>query len=164
MITFPMEVLFLLGKLIFLYMFRTSNMMWHSVSSSDHSVPQYLWKVEGELSCLSLLTSVFSGSSLLNNQWLIKFRIDMILLLRLQDIIEKYTDISRCGKDYAALAIALGVLTWEKPSHPEFQQLARYWSLFPRFNLYSSCASWWIKLNSNISMDCSLLVSFRVRN
>lgn len=42
-----------------------------------------------------------------------------------QDIIEKYTDISRCGKDYAALAIALGVLTWEKPSYPEFQQLAR---------------------------------------
>ncbi|OIT20784.1 PREDICTED: uncharacterized protein LOC109219735 [Nicotiana attenuata] len=42
-----------------------------------------------------------------------------------QDIIKKYTDISRCGKEYAALASAFGVLTWERPSYSEFQQLAR---------------------------------------
>lgn len=42
-----------------------------------------------------------------------------------QDIIKKYTDISRCGKEYAALASAFGILTWEKPSYSEFQQLAR---------------------------------------
>ncbi|KAM3304131.1 hypothetical protein P3S67_015163 [Capsicum chacoense] len=42
-----------------------------------------------------------------------------------QDVIKKYTDISRCGKEYAALASAFGSLTWEKPSYSEFQQLAR---------------------------------------
>ncbi|XP_009797576.1 2-oxoadipate dioxygenase/decarboxylase, chloroplastic/amyloplastic [Nicotiana sylvestris] len=42
-----------------------------------------------------------------------------------QDIIKKYTDISRCGKEYAALASAFGTLAWEKPLYSEFQQLAR---------------------------------------
>ncbi|XP_016467511.1 2-oxoadipate dioxygenase/decarboxylase, chloroplastic/amyloplastic-like isoform X2 [Nicotiana tabacum] len=42
-----------------------------------------------------------------------------------QDIIKKYTDISRCGKEYAALASAFGTLTWKKPMYSEFQQLAK---------------------------------------
>ncbi|KAL3368200.1 hypothetical protein AABB24_009199 [Solanum stoloniferum] len=42
-----------------------------------------------------------------------------------QEIIKKYTNISHCGKEYAALASAFGILTWEKPSYSEFQQLAR---------------------------------------
>lgn len=42
-----------------------------------------------------------------------------------QDIIRKYTGISGEGKRYAALASALGSLTWERPLYSEFQQLAR---------------------------------------
>lgn len=44
----------------------------------------------------------------------------------IQDIIKKYTEISGSGNKHAALASALGSLTWEKPLHSEFQQLARY--------------------------------------
>uniref|UniRef100_A0A803MAY4 2-oxoadipate dioxygenase/decarboxylase n=1 Tax=Chenopodium quinoa TaxID=63459 RepID=A0A803MAY4_CHEQI len=42
-----------------------------------------------------------------------------------QEIIRKYTGISGNGSNYAALASAHGSLTWEKPLHSEFQQLAR---------------------------------------
>ncbi|KAM7487397.1 hypothetical protein LguiB_024881 [Lonicera macranthoides] len=42
-----------------------------------------------------------------------------------QEIIRKYTGISGSGNKHAALASALGSLTWEKPLHSEFQQLAR---------------------------------------
>ncbi|XP_073526069.1 uncharacterized protein [Phyllobates terribilis] len=42
-----------------------------------------------------------------------------------QEIIRKYTEISGCGYKHAALASALGSLTWEKPSYSDFQQLAR---------------------------------------
>ncbi|KAL0358035.1 UNVERIFIED_CONTAM: hypothetical protein Scaly_1489200 [Sesamum calycinum] len=42
-----------------------------------------------------------------------------------QEIIEKYTKLSGNGKTHAALASALGCLTWEKPSYSDFQQLAR---------------------------------------
>lgn len=42
-----------------------------------------------------------------------------------QEIIRKYTGMSGLGKRYAALASALGSLTWEKPLYSEFQQLAR---------------------------------------
>ncbi|KAL3840616.1 hypothetical protein ACJIZ3_025207 [Penstemon smallii] len=42
-----------------------------------------------------------------------------------QKIIEKYTKLSGNGNKHAALASALGSLTWEKPSYSEFQQLAR---------------------------------------
>lgn len=42
-----------------------------------------------------------------------------------QEIIRKYTESSYNGKKHAALASALGSLTWEKPSHSEFVQLAR---------------------------------------
>ncbi|PKI41303.1 hypothetical protein CRG98_038324 [Punica granatum] len=42
-----------------------------------------------------------------------------------QDIIRKYVRISGNGNKHAALASALGTLTWEKPLHSEFQQLAR---------------------------------------
>ncbi|KAJ8441308.1 hypothetical protein Cgig2_024820 [Carnegiea gigantea] len=42
-----------------------------------------------------------------------------------QDIIRKYTGMSGEGKRYAALASALGSLTWERPLYSEFQQLAR---------------------------------------
>ncbi|GMH27608.1 hypothetical protein Nepgr_029451 [Nepenthes gracilis] len=42
-----------------------------------------------------------------------------------QEIIRKYTEMSMGGSKHAALASALGSLTWEKPSFPEFQQLAR---------------------------------------
>ncbi|KAL0557335.1 hypothetical protein IC582_005871 [Cucumis melo] len=42
-----------------------------------------------------------------------------------QDIIRKYTKCSCNGKKHAALAGALGSLTWEKPSHSEFEQLTR---------------------------------------
>ncbi|XP_042510575.1 uncharacterized protein LOC122085996 [Macadamia integrifolia] len=42
-----------------------------------------------------------------------------------QEIIRKYTKISGSGNKYAALASALGSLTWERPLHSEFQQLAR---------------------------------------
>ncbi|XP_022158077.1 uncharacterized protein LOC111024647 isoform X3 [Momordica charantia] len=42
-----------------------------------------------------------------------------------QEIIRKYTESSHNGKKHAALASALGSLTWEKPSHSEFLQLAR---------------------------------------
>ncbi|CAK9137083.1 unnamed protein product [Ilex paraguariensis] len=41
-----------------------------------------------------------------------------------QEIIRKYTEISGNGNKHAALASALGSLTWEKPSHCEFQELA----------------------------------------
>lgn len=43
-----------------------------------------------------------------------------------QKIIRKYTELSANGNMHAALASALGCLTWEKPSYSEFQQLARY--------------------------------------
>ncbi|KAI3467398.1 hypothetical protein Pfo_024061 [Paulownia fortunei] len=42
-----------------------------------------------------------------------------------QKIIRKYTKSSGNGNMHAALASALGCLTWEKPSYSEFQQLAR---------------------------------------
>ncbi|CAA2976215.1 Hypothetical predicted protein [Olea europaea subsp. europaea] len=42
-----------------------------------------------------------------------------------QKIIRKYTELSGNGNNYAALASALGTLTWKKPSFTEFQQLAR---------------------------------------
>lgn len=42
-----------------------------------------------------------------------------------QEIIKKYTGMSGIGNKYAALASAQGSLTWEKPLHYEFQQLAR---------------------------------------
>lgn len=42
-----------------------------------------------------------------------------------QKIIRKYTSMSSNGNKHAALASALGSLTWEKPSYAEFQQLAR---------------------------------------
>ncbi|KNA22634.1 hypothetical protein SOVF_032620 [Spinacia oleracea] len=42
-----------------------------------------------------------------------------------QEIIRKYTGMSGNGSKYAALASAQGALTWEKPLHSEFQQLAR---------------------------------------
>lgn len=42
-----------------------------------------------------------------------------------QEIIRKYTEISGRGNKHAALASALGSLTWEKPLYSEFQQLAR---------------------------------------
>ncbi|KAL2904373.1 Pyridoxal 5'-phosphate synthase subunit PdxT [Bienertia sinuspersici] len=42
-----------------------------------------------------------------------------------QEIIKKYTGMSGYGNKYAALASAHGSLTWEKPLHSEFQQLAR---------------------------------------
>ncbi|MED6145090.1 hypothetical protein PIB30_021744 [Stylosanthes scabra] len=42
-----------------------------------------------------------------------------------QEIIRKYTASSGNGNKYAALASSLGLLTWENPSHSEFQQLAR---------------------------------------
>ncbi|KAK7274741.1 hypothetical protein RIF29_15839 [Crotalaria pallida] len=41
-----------------------------------------------------------------------------------QEIIRKYTESSGNGNKYAALASSLGLLTWEKPSYSEFQQLA----------------------------------------
>lgn len=47
---------------------------------------------------------------------------DMIV----QEIIRKYTEKSGSGNKHAALASALGSLTWEKPSYSEFQQLAGY--------------------------------------
>ncbi|KAI6676797.1 hypothetical protein NL676_037593 [Syzygium grande] len=42
-----------------------------------------------------------------------------------QEIIRKYVEISGNGNKHAALASALGALTWEKPLYSEFQQLAR---------------------------------------
>ncbi|KAK6931185.1 protein of unknown function DUF1338 [Dillenia turbinata] len=42
-----------------------------------------------------------------------------------QEIIRKHTDMSGNGNRHAALASALGSLTWEKPSHSDFQHLAR---------------------------------------
>lgn len=51
----------------------------------------------------------------------------------IQEIIRKYTEISGSGNKHAALASALGSLTWEKPLHSEFQQLARYQSLIAMF-------------------------------
>lgn len=42
-----------------------------------------------------------------------------------REIIRKYTGISGSGNKHAALASALGSLTWEKPLYSEFQQLAR---------------------------------------
>ncbi|CAN0924150.1 hypothetical protein LINGRAHAP2_LOCUS33992 [Linum grandiflorum] len=42
-----------------------------------------------------------------------------------QEIIRKYVEASGKGYKHAALASALGTLTWNKPLHSEFQQLAR---------------------------------------
>ncbi|KAK3022907.1 hypothetical protein RJ639_046451 [Escallonia herrerae] len=42
-----------------------------------------------------------------------------------QEIVRKYTEISGTGNKHAALASALGSLTWEKPKHSEFEELAR---------------------------------------
>lgn len=42
-----------------------------------------------------------------------------------QEIIRKYTEMSGGGNKYAALASALGSLTWERPLYSEFQRLAR---------------------------------------
>ncbi|KAK9116875.1 hypothetical protein Sjap_015822 [Stephania japonica] len=44
---------------------------------------------------------------------------------RAQEIIRKYTNLSGSGGNYAALASAIGSLTWEKPLLSEFQELAR---------------------------------------
>ncbi|RYR59766.1 hypothetical protein Ahy_A05g025738 isoform B [Arachis hypogaea] len=44
--------------------------------------------------------------------------------LLVQEIIKKYIASSGNGNQYAALASSLGLLTWEKPSYSEFQQLA----------------------------------------
>ncbi|KAK9119421.1 hypothetical protein Scep_017514 [Stephania cephalantha] len=44
---------------------------------------------------------------------------------RAQEIIRKYTNLSGSGAKYAALASAVGSLTWKKPSLSEFQELAR---------------------------------------
>ncbi|KAL9275236.1 2-oxoadipate dioxygenase/decarboxylase, chloroplastic-like protein [Drosera capensis] len=41
-----------------------------------------------------------------------------------QRIIRKYTEFSGLGNKHAALASAIGSLTWEKPTYSEFQQLA----------------------------------------
>lgn len=45
--------------------------------------------------------------------------------IQAQEIIRKYTELSGSGYKHAALASALGSLTWGKPSHSEFQQLAK---------------------------------------
>ncbi|KAK9063413.1 hypothetical protein SSX86_017283 [Deinandra increscens subsp. villosa] len=42
-----------------------------------------------------------------------------------QEIIRKYTQLSGAGHEHSAVSSALGCLTWPKPSHLEFQQLAR---------------------------------------
>ncbi|CAA0834708.1 Unknown protein [Striga hermonthica] len=42
-----------------------------------------------------------------------------------QKIIRKYTELSGNGNMHAAVASALGCLTWEKPTYSEFQQLAK---------------------------------------
>ncbi|XP_044492349.1 uncharacterized protein LOC123216060 [Mangifera indica] len=42
-----------------------------------------------------------------------------------QEIIKKYTEASGSGNKHAALASALGSLTWGKPLYSEFEQLAR---------------------------------------
>ncbi|KAI7725970.1 hypothetical protein M8C21_031823 [Ambrosia artemisiifolia] len=42
-----------------------------------------------------------------------------------QEIIRKYTGLSGAGHKHSAVSSALGCLTWPKPSHLEFQQLAR---------------------------------------
>ncbi|KAL8257778.1 hypothetical protein R6Q59_029819 [Mikania micrantha] len=42
-----------------------------------------------------------------------------------QEIIRKYTRLSGAGHKHSAVSSALGCLTWPKPSHLEFQQLAR---------------------------------------
>ncbi|RZC58703.1 hypothetical protein C5167_006000 [Papaver somniferum] len=42
-----------------------------------------------------------------------------------QDIIRKYTKLSGNGNKHAALASALGSLTWETPLYSEFQELAK---------------------------------------
>ncbi|KAF9625174.1 hypothetical protein IFM89_020041 [Coptis chinensis] len=44
---------------------------------------------------------------------------------RAQEIIRKYIKTSRSGNEHAALASALGTLTWEKPIYSDFQELAR---------------------------------------
>lgn len=44
----------------------------------------------------------------------------------LQEVIRKYTEKSKIGKNYASLASSLGSLTWQKPSYSDFQLLARY--------------------------------------
>ncbi|PIA62513.1 hypothetical protein AQUCO_00200492v1 [Aquilegia coerulea] len=44
---------------------------------------------------------------------------------RAQEIIKKYTKVSSSGCKHAALASALGSLTWEKPLYSDFQELAR---------------------------------------
>lgn len=42
-----------------------------------------------------------------------------------KEIIQKYTKISGSGNKHAALASALGSLTWEKPLHSDYKQLSR---------------------------------------
>ncbi|XP_077245306.1 2-oxoadipate dioxygenase/decarboxylase, chloroplastic/amyloplastic-like [Tasmannia lanceolata] len=42
-----------------------------------------------------------------------------------QEIIRKYTKISGMGNKHAALASALGLLTWEKPLYSDYQKLSR---------------------------------------
>lgn len=62
----------------------------------------------------------------------------MFFAFCVQEIIRKYTGISGSGNKHAALASALGSLTWEKPLYSEFQQLARYffsWMYAAAFNL-----------------------------
>ncbi|CAH1431688.1 unnamed protein product [Lactuca virosa] len=44
--------------------------------------------------------------------------------LQAQEIIRKYTGLSGAGHKHTVLSSALGCLTWPKPSHDEFQQLA----------------------------------------
>nr|XP_043619544.1 uncharacterized protein LOC122591345 [Erigeron canadensis] len=45
--------------------------------------------------------------------------------LEVQEIIHKYIGLSGAGHKHSALSSALGCLTWPKPSHSEFQKLAR---------------------------------------
>lgn len=81
-----------------------------------------------------------------------------ILVLYFQEIIRKYVGISGSGNKYAALASALGTITWENPQHSEFQQLARYASSISDFtcNLFHRSSP--VK-NNNGLLDSGLVSS-----
>ncbi|KDP21227.1 hypothetical protein JCGZ_21698 [Jatropha curcas] len=70
---------------------------------------------------------------------------------RAQEIIKKYIEISGSGCKYAALASALGSLTWKKPLYSEFQQLAREseyaaWTLVNGYALnHVTISTHWLK-------------------
>lgn len=57
----------------------------------------------------------------------------------MQEVIRKYTKISPSGNKYAALASALGSLTWEKPLYSDYQQLSRYCSEIFAFRAMCFC-------------------------